>query len=388
MRPSLTLGIEEEYLIVDLESRDLVQQPEPGFLEACGAALGTQVTGEYLQCQVEVGTKPHHKVSAAAAELLALRRGVAKCAADFGYAPIAASTHPFAKWRNQSHTRKARYDDLRDDLGQVVRRMLICGMHIHVGIEDEDERIDLMSQVTYFLPHLLALSTSSPFWEGEDTGLNSYRLTVFDALPRTGLPDPVESYGEYRRLVGALVKTGSIEDATKIWWDIRPSDKFPTLEQRITDICGTVAEAAAIAAAYQSLLLYFHRLKQKNQRWRRYPNTMLLENRWQAQRHGVNGKLIDLGRGKMVPFSALTEELITMVSNEAEELGCLSELNYLRQIAANGSSADRQREVFNQAVANGADQSAATKSVVDHLIGAFTHETATDQGISFLKSKP
>jgi len=377
MRPSLTLGIEEEYLIVDVESRDLVQQPDPGFLEACGKALGAQVTGEYLQCQIEVGTKPHQRVGDAAAELLALRRGVAECASQFGYAPIAASTHPFANWRNQSHTRKARYDDLRSDLGQVVRRMLICGMHIHVGIDNEDERIDLMGQVSYFLPHLLALSTSSPFWEGEDTGLKSYRLSVFDALPRTGLPDPVESYGEYQRLVSALVRAGCIQDATKIWWDIRPSDKFPTLEQRITDICGTTDEAAAVAAAYQSLLLYFHRLKQKNQRWRRYPNTMILENRWQAQRHGVSGKLIDLGRGQMVPFSELVEELIGLVGAEAEELGCLAELESLRLIAKNGSSADRQRRVFEDATANGNSHAEAMKAVVDHLIAAFTSQNET-----------
>lgn len=372
-QPSLTLGIEEEYLIVDRESLDLVQQPDPGFLSACSEALGAQVTGEYLQCQIEVGTKPHSRVADAAAELLQLRRGVADCAAKFGYAPIAASTHPFAKWRSQSHTRKERYDNLRDNLGQVVRRMLICGMHIHVGIEDEDERIDLMGQVSYFLPHLLALSTSSPFWEGDDTGLNSYRLTVFDALPRTGLPDPVESYGEYQRLVKALVRSGCIEDATKIWWDIRPSDKFPTLEQRITDICGTVAEAAAIAAAYQALLLYFHKLKQKNLRWRRYPNTMILENRWQAQRHGVNGKLIDLGRGEMVPFAELVEELIDLVGGEAKALGSYAELLHLRVMAKHGSSADRQRQAFDKAIASGADKPSALRAVVEHLVSAFTH---------------
>jgi len=371
MRPSLTLGIEEEYLIVDRESFDLVKTPEPEFLDACSDTLGAQVTGEFLQCQVEVGTKPHASVANAAAELLTLRQGVATCAARFGYAPIAASTHPFSKWRSQRHTRKQRYDALSDNLGQVVRRMLICGMHIHVGIEDEDERIDLMGQVSYFLPHLLAFSTSSPFWEGDDTGLSSYRLTVFDALPRTGLPDPVESFGEYQRLVGALVKAGCIEDATRIWWDIRPSDKFPTLEQRITDICGTVAEAAAVAAAYQSLLLYFHRLKQKNQKWRRYPNTLTLENRWQAQRHGVNGRLIDLGRGQMVPFSDLTEELIALVRDEAKELGCLSELESLRGIAKNGSSADRQRAIYKAAVASGAEGPEAMRAVVKHLMDAY-----------------
>ncbi len=374
MRPSLTLGIEEEYLIVDRDSLDLVQRPDPAFLAACGEALGAQVTGEFLQCQVEVGTKPHARVADAAAELLGLRKGVADCATRFGYAPIAASTHPFAKWRSQHHTRKQRYDALSDNLGQVVRRMLICGMHIHVGIEDEDERIDLMGQVSYFLPHLLAFSTSSPFWEGDDTGLASYRLSVFDALPRTGLPDPVESYGEYQRLVGALVKAGSIEDATRIWWDIRPSDKFPTLEQRITDICGTVAETAAIAALYQSLLLYFHRLKESNQKWRRYPNTLILENRWQAQRHGVQGDLIDWGRGEMVAFSSLAAELVALVSEEAEALGCLKELQYLNVIAKNGSSAMRQRRVHRQAMQGGESNEGALKAVVGYLVDSFAGE--------------
>lgn len=369
--PSLTIGIEEEYLLVDRQTRDLVQQPSDSFLAACTDKMGDQVTGEYLQCQIEVGTKPHKTVKGAAGDLMTLRRDIAKVANEYGYAPIAASTHPFAKWEAQSHTKKQRYDLLRDDLGQVVQRMLICGMHIHVGIEDDDERIDLMQQVSYFLPHLLALSVSSPFWDGRDTGLNSYRLSVFDALPRTGLPDPVGSYSEYRRLVGVLIKAGCIEDATKIWWDIRPSDKFPTLEQRVTDVCGRVRDAAAIAAAYQSLLSYFHQLKTRNQRWRVYPNTLVLENRWQAQRYGVNGKLIDLGRGEMVPFSQLAEELIDLVEDDAIALGCQEELLGICDIAKNGSSADRQRAAFKAALGNGADTDEAMRAVVDHLIGEY-----------------
>ncbi len=369
--PSLTLGIEEEYLLVRKDTRDLVRQPSDDFFNACTEEMGGQVTGEYLQCQVEVGTKVHAKVADAAADLYQLRSQVALVANQFGYAPIAASTHPFAQWRAQSHTRKPRYDELRDDLGQVVQRMLICGMHIHIGIDDPDERIDLMQQVSYFLPHLLAFSVSSPFWEGQDTGLNSYRLSVFDSLPRTGLPDPVGSHTEYRRLVDALVRAGCIEDATKIWWDIRPSDKFPTLEQRITDVCGRVRDAAAIAAAYQSLLSYFHRLKTRNQRWRVYPNILIRENRWQAQRHGVSGRLIDLGRGEMVPFAELTDELINLVEDEAIELECQPELHHLRDISRNGTSSDRQRATFKAALENGADIPEAMRSVVDHLIAEY-----------------
>ncbi len=371
-RPTLTLGIEEEYLLVDRKTRDLVRSPDPAFLSACNAALGDQVTGEYLQCQVEIGTKPHRQVSDARDELVQLRAGVAQAAEAFGYAPIAASTHPFSRWRDQTHTRKERYDELRDDLGQAVRRLLICGMHIHIGIEDEDLRIDLMNQVTYFLPHILALSTSSPFWEGEDTGLASYRLTVFDALPRTGLPDQLNSFGEYQRLVAQMVKAGCIEDSSKIWWDIRPSSKFPTVEQRVTDVCSLVDDAAAIAAVYQSLMAYLYRLRTLNQRWRMYPNTLIAENRWQAQRHGARGKLIDQGHGRMANMADLMEELIELLSPDAEALGCKRELLHIRRIAREGSSADRQRATYRAALDGGADEHEACVAVVDGLVAEFT----------------
>jgi len=370
--PSLTLGIEEEYLIVDRETRDLVREPDAGFLAACADLLGEQVTGEYLQCQVEVGTKPHKRVCDARDDLVGLRKGISEAAAAFGYAPIAASTHPFAKWREQTHTRKERYDALRDDLGQPVRRMLICGMHMHIGIEDEDLRIDLMNQVTYFLPHLLALSCSSPYWEGDDTGLASYRLTVFDALPRTGLPDVLGSYGEYTRMVGQLVKVGCIEDSSKIWWDIRPSSKYPTVEQRVTDVCSRVDDVAAIAAVYQSVMSFLFRLRKNNQRWRVYPQTLILENRWQAQRHGAKGKLIDHGRSELAPMSELMTELIEMVGEDAERLGCSTELAHAREIALNGNSADRQRANFKAALEGGADPREACMAVVDGLIEEYS----------------
>lgn len=366
--PTLTLGIEEEYLIVDRETRDLVREPDPGFLAACADLLGEQVTGEYLQCQVEVGTKPHKRVRDARDDLVSLRKGISEAAAAFGYAPIAASTHPFAKWREQTHTRKERYDALRDDLGQPVRRMLICGMHMHIGIEDEDLRIDLMNQVAYFLPHLLALSCSSPYWEGEDTGLASYRLTVFDALPRTGLPDVLGSYGEYNRMVGQLVKAGCIEDSSKIWWDIRPSSKFPTVEQRVTDVCSLVDDVAAIAAVYQSVMSFLFRLRKNNQRWRVYPQTLILENRWQAQRHGASGKLIDHGRSEMAPMSELMGELSDLIGEEAERLGCSEELKRAREITLTGNSADRQRANYAAAIKAGANAHEACMSVVDGLI--------------------
>lgn len=370
-RPIMTLGIEEEYLIIDRQSRELVREPDPAFLKRCTDEIGDQVTNEYLQCQIEVGTKPHRSVADAVAELGHLRTAVARAAEDFGYAPIAASTHPFSKWRDQTHTKKERYDALRSDLGQTVRRMLICGMHIHIGIEDEDLRIDLMNQVTYFLPHLLALSCSSPFWEGEDTGLASYRLTVFDALPRTGLPDEMGSFNEYRRLVGHLVRAGCLEDATKIWWDIRPSDKFPTVEQRITDTCSRLRDVAAIAALFQALIAFLYRLKIRNQRWRLYPRTMIMENRWRAQRYGVQGCLVDHGQSKLGPFADMVEELIEMVQQDAELLGCKPELLSLRKLVRDGTSADRQRACFADRQEAGDDDRAALQAVVDHLIAEF-----------------
>ncbi|MEL7214560.1 MAG: carboxylate-amine ligase [Pseudomonadota bacterium] len=372
-RPSLTLGIEEEYLIVDGESCDLVQTPDPAFVEACGERLGSQVTGEFLQCQVEVGTRPHDRVADAYTELMELRTGVAEVAERFGYRPIAASTHPFAKWRDQRRTEKERYETLRRDIGQPVARMLICGMHIHAGIEEEDMRIDLMNQVTYFLPHLLALSCSSPFWEGDDSGLASHRLAVFDAMPRTGLPDEMASFTAYRRMVEHLVEAGCIEDATKIWWDVRPSDKYPTLEQRITDICSDARDTAAIAALYQCLLAHLSTLRARNQRWRLYPHTLIGENRWRAQRYGVEDTLLDLGRTTLTPMSALIEELIEIVSEEAERLGCLPELLHLREIARRGTSSTRQRRVYSDAREAGQSEQdalrAVTRDIADQFLG-------------------
>ncbi len=370
-RPPLTLGIEEEYLIVDQESRELVTEPPADFAKKCERELGDQVTGEFLQCQLEVGTRPHRTVQDGISELRSLRDGVKKIAAEFGYAPIAASTHPFSRWRDQHRTEKDRYAGLEHDMGRVVGRMLICGMHIHAGIEDEDLRIDLMNQVSYFLPHLLALSASSPFWEGDDTGLASYRLTVFDAMPRTGLPDEFNSFTEYRRLVDRLVTAGCIEDGTKIWWDIRPSDKFPTVEQRVTDICSRLEDTACIAAIYQSLLAYIYRLKCRNQRWRLYPRTLIMENRWQAQRFGVTGKLIDHGRGVLVPMPDLIEELIDLVGPDAEALDCKRELLHARRIVAEGNSATRQRATRAAEIENGVSEAEAMVAVVDQLIADF-----------------
>ncbi len=367
----MTLGIEEEYLITDSESCGLVAVPDKRFVEECRKRTGLKATNEYLQCQLEVGTSPQATVPGAGRELAELRRAVAEIAGRFGYSIIAASTHPFAKWREQTHTRKERYNTLRQDLGQNARRMLICGMHMHIGVEDDDLRIDLMNQASYFLPHLLALSCSSPFWEGDDTSLASYRLAVFDSLPRTGLPDNLSSYTEYKRLVEHLVETGCLEDGSKLWWDIRPSNVFPTVEQRITDVCSLHEDAVTVAAVYQSLIAYLYRLRSLNQRWRRYPRTLVNENRWRAQRYGMGQSLIDHGKTVMVPFADLAEEIVELVSEDAEKLGCARELARMRDIVSRGNSADRQRAVFAGARSQGKSRDDALRAVVRNLAGEF-----------------
>ena len=258
--PSFTIGIEEEYLLVDKESRDLAQEPPPALLAKCEQALRGQVSPEFLRSQIEVGTRVCKSMPEARDQIVHLRGTVGRIADEFGLAPIAASTHPFAEWWTQHHTDKERYNVLAKDLQHVARRLVICGMHVHVGIEDEELRIDLINQASYFLPHLLALSTSSPFWQGTQTGLKSYRLSVFDELPRTGVPHQFSSWSEYQRTVELLVQAGLIEDATKLWWDLRPSARFPTLEMRITDVCPLIDDGIAIASLYLCILRMLYRL--------------------------------------------------------------------------------------------------------------------------------
>ncbi|KAA9008987.1 carboxylate-amine ligase [Histidinibacterium aquaticum] len=365
--PEFSLGIEEEYLLVDRDSLALREAPA-GLLEACQEELQDQVSPEYLQCQIEVGTRVCATIGEARDDLKRLRECISRHAADHNLSPIAASCHPLADWKQQHHTDRARYNQLRDDLGGVVRRMLICGMHVHVGLGSDSLRADLLNQMAYFLPHLLALSTSSPFWQGEDTGLASYRLSVFDNLPRTGLPPRIDAWEEYERSVGALVDLGVIEDATKIWWDLRPSFRFPTLESRICDVSPRLNHAISLAAATQCIARMLWRLRANNQRWRRYENFLISENRWRAQRYGVGGGLIDFGRGEIVPVPALVEELIALVGEDADALGCEAELEGLREILEEGTSSERQRAVREEAEASGKDRDAQMQAVVRHLI--------------------
>lgn len=366
--PSFTIGIEEEYLLVDKTTRDLENEPPKELLAACEDCLEGQVSPEFLRSQIEIGTKVCGSISDARAQLSHLRATVARIADNYGLAPIAASTHPFARWTAQHHTDKERYNALADDLQVVVRRMVICGMHVHVGIEDDELRIDLMNQLAYFLPHLLALSASSPFWQGERTGLKSYRLSVFDELPRTGLPPQFTSFSEYRRTIEALVNAGLIEDATKIWWDLRPSARFPTIEMRVTDVCPLIEDTLCIAAFYLCICRMLFRLRRNNQRWRYYLPFLVNENRWRAQRYGVENGLVDFGKGATTAFADLVEELLELVAEDAEFFNCRAEVERARLIAREGTSADRQISLYDALLKEGADEKEALNAVVDMLI--------------------
>lgn len=366
--PAFTIGVEEEYLLVSRETRDLVVDSPEDLLDDCAATDAGSVSPEFLRSQIETGTRICRTAREARDCLADLRGVVAEAAGRHGLAPIAASTHPFAQWLDQRHTPKERYAVLARDLQGVARRLLICGTHVHVCIEDEDLRIDLMSQVAYFLPHLLALSTSSPFWRGVDTGLKSYRISVFNELPRTGLPEQFQSWGEYRRHVDVLVAAGLIEDGSKLWWDVRPSARFPTLEMRITDVCTNVDDAAAIAALYVCVLRMLWRLRRNNQRWRRYAGMLVQENRWRAQRYGLDEGLVDFGKGQIVPYADLLEELLTLTAEDAAALDCEAEMAHLRTILTRGTSAHRQLAAYHAAVQEGASPDEALRRVVDFLI--------------------
>jgi len=368
--PSLTIGVEEEYLLVDAETGDLAIDPPEELLETCVKELGRCVSHEFLRAQIEVGTGVCSSIAEVRADLKRLRAGVADVASRFGLAPLAVSTHPYANWQDQIHTHLERYDGMAHDMQAVIQRMLICGMHVHVAVEDEDFRIDVLNQARYFLPHLLCLTTSSPFWQGLDTGLKSYRLAVFDSLPRTGLPDPIPSWGEYQRMIAQMTSAGLIQDGTKIWWDIRPSARYPTVELRICDVCPLVEDAITVAALYRCIVRLLFRLRAANQRWREYSNMLIHENRWLAQRYGVEAKLVDFGKRSLVPLADLIDELADLLREDAEALDCLAEIERARRIAREGTSADRQLALFKEA-----DRSGETREVFRPIIDQLKRET-------------
>ncbi len=343
--PSLTIGIEEEYQIIDPATRELRSYVQR-FLEQGQTVLPDQIHPEFLQSQVEVGTRICHDIQEARRELIHVRRSIWELAEREGLWVAAAGTHPFSSWARQEVSPFGRYPELARFLQDVGRRLLIFGMHVHIGIEDRELLIEIMNQLRYFLPHLLALSTSSPFWHGRDTGLKSYRSVVFESLPRTGIPQQFGSYADYRSYVDTLLTTGSIDEPTHIWWDVRPSEKFPTLEVRIPDMCTRVDETLCLAALVQAIVAKLVRLRQANQTWRLYRKHLLDENKWRAVRYGVEEKLIDFGKAKEVPFPTLIHELLAWLDDVVDELGSRAEVEYVHNILRQGTSADRQLAVY------------------------------------------
>jgi glutamate---cysteine ligase / carboxylate-amine ligase len=366
--PPFSVGIEEEYLLVDLDSRDVDENPPLPLLEECTRRCGGQVNPRFLRSQLEASTRAAPSIAAARADLARLRAVIVEVAARHGRAPIAASTHPFANSTRQITTEREQYFALANEMQGAARRLMVCGMHVHVGVVDDDLRIDLMNQMSYFVPHLLALSCSSPFWEGERTGLMSFRMTLFNSLPRTGLPERFASFAELRRHLDMLIRNGVIEDAGKMWWDVRPNPHHRAIEVRVMDCCTSIDDAACLAALIVSLARRLYRLKLQNRSWRIYPNMLIAENRWRAMRYSVDGDLLDLARGTLVGFPQLVGELIELVGEDADELGCRRELEHLETILMRGTSAHRQIRMYEEARAAGASSREAMQAVVDFLV--------------------
>jgi carboxylate-amine ligase len=342
-----TLGVEEEFQIVDPNTWELRSHVSE-LMALTAASFGDLVKAEMHQSIVEVGTKICSGVDELAEEIIKNRRGLADAAERVGLRVAAAGTHPFSSWMDQPISEGERYHTIVEELQQLARSLLIFGLHIHVGIPDRELAIELMNEVRYFLPHLLALSTSSPFWMGRDTGLKSYRTTVFRRFPRTGIPDRFESWSEYQEYVELLVSLHSLDNAKKIWWDVRPHPTFETLEFRICDVPTAPRATIAIAALTQAIVVKLYKLRTQNLGFRLYHRRLIEENKWRAARWGIDGRLIDFGKRSEVPMRDLAIELLGIVDDVLDELGSRREVEYVRKILEDGTSADRQLRVFRE----------------------------------------
>jgi carboxylate-amine ligase len=357
--PTLTVGIEEEYQIIDPVTRDL----SPGFDALVTSAFATEadVKAELHQCQVEIGTKPCASIAELRAELVKLRGLVIKAAGEHGLTIASAGTHPFSNWMNMEMTPKERYLGVKAELQDLAHRLLIFGTHVHVGIEDPEFRIDCLNAARYILPHILCLSTSSPFWFGRNTGLHSYRSIIFKNFPRTGVPRILNGWGDYADLVDTLVKTKSIPDGSKIWWDVRPHHAYPTLEFRVCDVNTRVDEAVCIAAMLQAVVAKMWKLRRDNMTFRVYAADLIEENKWRAVRYGLGGKLIDFGKKEQLAAPVLIRELIEWFLDDVlDELGTRKEVEYAFRIMEEGSSAQRQLATY--------ARTGDLRAVVDQLI--------------------
>src|SRR6185295_17046968 len=359
MFDQFTLGIEEEFQIVDPKTRELRSHVSE-FLEEGKMILGEQIKPEMIQSMVEVGTGICKNIQEARADITRLRSIISGLAAKTGLVIVAASTHPFSHWQDQKIYDDERYNLLVQELQTVARSLLIFGLHVHVGVADPERRIHIMNAARYFLPHVLALTTSSPFWMGQNTGLKSYRSEVFKQFPRTDLPDHFDSYANFQRYVDLLVQTGCINDGRKIWWDLRPHPIFPTLEFRICDIPTRVDDTIAIAALFQAIVAKLTKLIEKNLGFRLYRRMLIQENKWRAVRWGLDGKMIDFGKQKEVPTRDLILELLEFVDDVLDDLGSRKEVEHIHTILERGTSAEEQLRVYGE--------TNDLKAVVDRLM--------------------
>jgi glutamate---cysteine ligase / carboxylate-amine ligase len=368
-----SFGIEEEYYLVHAATRALVKDPPRRLITALKSALGKHFSEEFMRSQIEISTPVCSSADEARTALGDMRHAIAHAARGHGLAPIAAATHPFTLWRHQRHRDSARYNAIADDFQALGRRMLICGLHVHIGVESPDNRIALMNDLRPYLPLFLALSGSSPFWGGEITGLKSYRTAINDTTPRKGIPEPLENWRAFEATIAAFSEAGIIEDGTKIWWDVRPSVRFPTLEVRIMDVCPLVEDTIAITCLLRCLCRYLDRTRSR----RHGPHVsgaLVHENRWRAQRYGLDRGLIDTERGGMISVADLVETLIERIEEDASAFDCVDEIEHIRTIVARGSSADRQLARFEALIAHGVTRDIALAGVVDQLI----QDTMTD----------
>ena len=360
MKPTFTIGIEEEYQTIDPVTRDLRSHIHAEMIEKGKLLLQERVKSEMHQSVVEVGTRVCANIKDAKKEVVKLRRDMVTLAKENNLRLASAATHPFADWRVQEIYPDERYHNIVEDMQLVARANLIFGLHVHVGVEDRETAIHLMNHARYFVPHILALSTNSPFWLGMNTGLKSYRCKVFDKFPRTNIPDYFPSWGEYENFINLLIKTRCIDNAKKIWWDIRPHPFFNTLEFRVCDIPMRVDESIALAALIQATVAKLYKLYSANQGFRLYRRALIMENKWRVARYGLNGNLIDFGKQSEVPVRDLIQEYLAFVDDVVDELDSREELNYIHTIMEMGTGADRQTKVF--------EQSGDLKKVVDFII--------------------
>ena len=343
----LTIGVEEEYQLIDPKTRELTSYVTE-LLEEGSLVSENDVKPELLQSQIEIGSNVCRTVQDLELDLSRLRLLIKKYANKKNLEIIAAGTHPFSHWKNQVVTDKTRYRGFMDSTQYVGKRMLIFGMHVHIGVEDKDLRVDVMNQMRYFIPHIMALSSSSPFWQGNNTGFKSFRSIIFEDLPRTGVPETFSSYQEYSRYVKTLVKSNSIEDPSKIWWDIRPHSEYPTLEFRMCDCSTSLKDAVSIAALIQALVAKVITLRKSNQQWRNYRGSLIHENKWRSAQKGVKSSLIDLGDEKEVPFGDLISEMLEFIDDVVDDLGTRDYIDNILTISSKGSSADKQIKIYNE----------------------------------------